>query len=161
MLHDLASDPSRADQAREVMHALQTQLRETDAQLELALQERSEFMRSYECQLAMFVMAPFAYLGIRPNGQIAHVNRMAHAWAAVSEDKSKLFCVDDFFSVDSRLVVHEALQRVREGAVTVHFSARSSAQGRRLWVRATVAPAAQLILLAFLPMAVSLGPVDS
>ena len=152
MLHDLASEPSTAAQALKLLHELQVHQIELDLQVEQTEYERVELDQAYERQVALFAMAPFAYLTLKPNGQVVNANRMAHAWSDVILDASAIRTVDEFFGAESKPLVQEALRRIRHGSADERLLVSSKA-GVRLSVRATPSDRDQLVLWAFMPLA--------
>jgi PAS domain S-box-containing protein len=153
LLHDLASTPSSASDSLKLLHELQVHQIELDLQHEQADQDRLQLAQAQAGYVALFDLAPFAYLTLNPDGQVMDANRMACAWSGVEHDTRIVRQVEDFFALDCRQTVQNALLRLRKGSTSEVFSVQSRADGSRLQVRATATPGGQLVLMAFMPAA--------
>lgn len=152
LLHTLASEPASASDALKLLHELQVHQVELDLQQEQAHQEHQQISLAQAGYIALFELAPFGYLTVKPDGQIVEVNRMACDWLDIAHDPHKVRHVQEFLALDSRETARDALLRLTDGHASETFSVRGKAHGVPLQVRACAAPGGQLMLMAFMPV---------
>jgi PAS domain-containing protein len=160
LLHTLASEPGSASDALKLLHELQVHQIELDLQQEQADQDWLQSAKEQAGYIALFELAPFGYLTTKPDGQFVEGNRMAHALMNLPHGTDTPCYVDELLAPPSRHVARAALERLRGGSAAEAFIVRtpsSQPDGTRLQVRASMAPGAQLVLMAFIPIADALA----
>jgi PAS domain-containing protein len=163
LLHTLASEPGSASDALKLLHELQVHQIELDLQQEQADQDWLQNAQAQAGYNALFELAPFGDLTVKPDGQLVESNRMANAWLGLMHEPDAQSHIDEFLAPQSRHLARAALERLRGGSSGETFIVRANPgqmnqpEGHRLQVRAAMAPGGQLVMMAFMPIDAALA----
>lgn len=151
LLYRLASNPDSAGDALKLLNELQAHQVELElqhAQIEATERELAEDLARYK---GLFEHAPVGYIVIDPNGRIIESNPAGIALFGVEPDAIHGKTVASLLAPDSRPLLAEVLEALRDGAreesCELHTGDRGSGS-RRLRMSAGPAPGGDGVLMA-------------
>lgn len=114
LLHDLSSNPDRADEALKLLHELQVHQVELDLQNEQIVANEQALSDDLRLWMALYDQAPIAYLVVEPDGAVVQGNLAAGELFDVDTESLAGQRLAPFLSPASRPRLLDLLQRVAE-----------------------------------------------
>lgn len=154
LLHDLASTPQTASEALKLLHELQVHQVELDLQQEQAEQECRQLAETLADYIALFDLAPFAYLSLDPEDVVIAANRIAADWLTPSSGEVPAWAgrrVEDLLTPECRSAVRGMLAALRQGGGRQTCAVQSKAGGNSANAVATATLGGGQVLMAFVP----------
>ena len=154
MLHGLASTPETASDALKLLHELQVHQVELDLQREQAEQECRQLGEDLANYIALFDLAPFAYLSLDPEGLVIATNRIAADWLAPGSGEAQEWAgrrIEGLLAPACRAAVRGTLAALRKGGGRQTCAVQSKADGASAHAVATATPGGRQVLMAFVP----------
>ena len=172
LLHGLASAPESASEALKLLHELQVHQVELDLQHEQAEQDRRQITEDLTNYIALFDLAPFAYLRLYPEGLVIAANRIAADWLApeiapeiapeTGQREEWAGCrIEDLLAPECRATVQHLFAALRKGAGRQTCAVQSRAGGASAHAVATAMPGGGPVLMAFVPAGPGPEPVPT
>jgi len=154
LLHGLASAPETAGNALKLLHELQVHQVELDLQQEQAEQNLQQLTEDLTNYVALFDLAPFAYLVLSPEGLVTAANRITADWLGPDTGEGEAWAgrrIEDLLAPDCRAAVQDMLAALRKGEGRQTCVVQSLAGGASANAVATAMPGGEQVLMAFVP----------
>ena len=154
LLHGLASSPETASDALKLLHELQVHQVELDLQHDQAEQDRRQLAEEMTNCIALFDLAPFAYLTLYPEGLVIAANRIAADWLAPEMGEREEWAgrrIEELLAPECRAAVRDLLAALRNGVGRQTCAVESRASGASAHAVATAMPGSGQVLMAFVP----------
>lgn len=151
LLHEMSSNPDRAEDALKMLHELQVHQVELDLQhQEVAANER-EIDKDLRLYRALYDYAPLAYFVVDHKGAVIQGNLAAAELLGISQDDLEGQRIDTFLSPQNRSQLFDLLQRVAQSGTSascVGETGGGEQRSRHLRFLASNPPGHEHLLLA-------------
>ncbi len=154
LLYDLSSSRETASDALKFLHELQVHQVELDLQYEQAEEDRSQLSEDLTHYTALFDLAPFAYLTLKPDGLVIAANGIAADWLAAQTGQGTEMAgrrIEDLLAPECRAAVQDMLAALHKGEGRQSCAVQFKNGGASANACATATPGGAQVLMAFVP----------
>lgn len=150
LLHQLSSNPNKADDALKLLHELQVHQVELDLQNEEMIANEQALLDDLRFYRALYDDAPLGYVVVDFEGVVNQCNLAAAQLLNVGHEDLEGYPIDSFLNRQNRPLLHDLLQGVAQSGTgdSCVFGVDEGANGsRHLQILATRSPEGEHILL--------------
>ena len=151
LLHELSSNPDKANDALKLLHELQVHQVELDLQNEEFAANEQALVEDINLYRTLYDAAPLAYFVVDLEGVIIKANLAAAELLCVGQGPLEGKQIDTFLKAQNRQSLLELLQRVAQSGATDSCVAERDVEGqdsRHLTFQAALSPSREQLLVA-------------